>query len=175
MRIVRVHHVTVAVRNIDEARETFARLFDATVSDVGELPAFGALAADVTLDGALLQLVSPLEFDSALQRFLERRGEGVYSVALEVEDLDAALDALAEKGVRVSEPVEVTPGVRSAFVSMAAAHGVSLQLIEHGRAGAPDEGAAPGATEAPAPKPARPRRKVDLRPDDEPDDWSDMQ
>jgi hypothetical protein len=63
-------------------------------------------------------------------RFLERKGEGFYNLALEVDDLEACLAELAERGVKVSEPIEATPGLRSAFVTMAATHGLSIQLVQ---------------------------------------------
>ena len=63
-------------------------------------------------------------------RFLERRGEGFYNLAIEIEDLDDTVRELATQGVRVSEPIELEPGVRTAFVTMAATHGLSVQLVE---------------------------------------------
>jgi hypothetical protein len=66
-------------------------------------------------------------------RFIERRGEGVYNIAVEVEDLDAAVAELAERGVRVSEPVEAAPGLRSAFITMSATGGLSARAGLAGR------------------------------------------
>jgi methylmalonyl-CoA epimerase len=130
MRILRIRHLTLAVRDIDAARAAFETLFGAEVSAAADVAAFGARTQDVTLGESTVELASPIERDGALQRFIERRGEGVYTVALEVADLDAAVAELTARGVRVSDPVEATPGLRSAFVAMSATHGMSVQLVQ---------------------------------------------
>jgi methylmalonyl-CoA epimerase len=129
MRILRIRHLTLAVRDLDAARAAFASLFGAEASDALAVEAFGARTQDVALGESTLQLASPVDRDGALQRFIERRGEGVYTVALEVDDLDAAVAELASKGVRVSDPVEAAPGLRTAFVTALATHGMSVQLV----------------------------------------------
>ncbi len=130
MRIQRIHHVTLAVRDLEQARATFASLFGAEPDEGRDIAAFSARQSDITIGEDMLQLVSPLEPDTPLTRFLDRRGEGFYNIALEVDNLDEAVAELAERGVRVSEPIEASPGVRSAFITMSATHGLSVQLLE---------------------------------------------
>jgi methylmalonyl-CoA/ethylmalonyl-CoA epimerase len=130
MRIRRIHHMTLAVRDLDEARATFEAIFGAEASPTRQIPAFGIEVASLRLGDDELELASTADPDNPLRRFLERKGEGFYNVAVEVEGLDDAVAELAAKGVRVSQPVESEPGVRAAFVTMAATHGLSVQLIE---------------------------------------------
>lgn len=130
MRILGIHHITVAVRDVDTAAATFARMFGATVDHVDVVAAFGVRSADITLGDSTFQLASAADPDNAFARFLERKGEGFYNLALEVEDLDAAVRELHDAGIRMSEPLEATPGVRSAFIAMAATHGISIQLVQ---------------------------------------------
>jgi len=130
MRIKRIHHLTLAVRDTEQARATFETLFGATAEHADAIPAFGVRTRDIAIGEDTLQLASPLERDSALMRFIERKGEGFYNLALEVDDLDAAVAELAARNVRVSDPVEAPPGTWSAFVTMAATHGLSIQLIQ---------------------------------------------
>jgi methylmalonyl-CoA epimerase len=196
MRILRIRHLTLAVRDIDAARAAFETLFGADASAAADVAAFGARTQDVTLGESTVEFASPIERDGALQRFIERRGEGVYTVALEVADLDAAVAELTARGVRVSDPVEATPGLRSAFVAMSATHGMSVQLVQDLapvggiRSGEP-EGPSPrppslggkGQAEADAPDPAEitsagatpsEPKEIDLTPDGwSGDEWSD--
>jgi methylmalonyl-CoA epimerase len=177
MRVLRIRHLTIAVRDVDAAREAFASLFGAEASDAIEIAAFGARTQDVSLGESRLQLVSPRDPQGALQRFIERRGEGVYTVALDVDNLEAAVAELAAKGVRVSEPVESAPGVRTAFVTMSATHGVSIQLVQ--AEAAAEEAASPwttpteaqlAGTAPPEPTELEPKKELDLTPDE----WSDL-
>jgi methylmalonyl-CoA epimerase len=195
MRIIRIRHITLAVRDLELARSSLASLFGADAAEALTVAAFGARTQDLAFGESTLQLVSPVERDGALQRFIERRGEGVYTVALEVDDLDAAIAELAEKGVRVSAPVDAQPGLRTAFVAMSATHGMSVQLVEDSArakeapswerpesppparetAGSKQQGASANET-APADAaetPPPPKRALDLTPD-EWEEWSDV-
>ncbi len=155
MRITRIHHVTIAVRDVDGARITFEQLFGERASEAVRVPAFGVRSATLPLGESTLELASPVAVDNPVMRFLERRGEGFYNIALEVEDLDAAIEELVALGVRVSEPIEPEPGLRSSFVTMAATHGLSVQLVEVVDAGARRTigrtSAAPAPAETPRP------------------------
>lgn len=189
MRILRIRHITLAVRDLDAARSMLGSLFGADAADILRVEAFGARTQDLALGESTVQLVSPIDRDGALQRFIERRGEGVYTVALEVDDLDAAIDELAAKGIRVSAPVDAQPGIRSAFVAASATHGMSVQLIEAigstaaRKPAAPpspkpiDEPPVPGQKSAAVPSspadPPPPKRALDLTPD-EWEEWSDV-
>lgn len=130
MRIKRIHHLTVVVKDVEGARLTFEQLFGERATDAVPIPAFGIRSATLPLGDSTLELATPADLDNPAMRFLERSGEGFYNLALEVDDLDAAIEELVALGVRVSEPIEAERGLRSCFVTMAATHGLSLQLIE---------------------------------------------
>ncbi len=183
MRIKRIHHLTVAVRDLDAARLTFEQLFGVPGERVADVASFGVRVVDMPIGDSVLQLASPVDGDNPVMRFLERKGEGFYNLALEIEDLDETVRELASEGVRVSEPIELGPGVRSAFVTMAATHGLSVQLLEVAELvsqsasqpvgeeaaaapieDAPDEEAERTVSEEGAPPP------LDLTPDE----WSDV-
>ena len=77
--------------------------------------------------------MQPVEEKGRFYEQFKERGEGFFSISIEVDDLDAAVGYLREKGARVSEPEPgIWPGSRVARVSRSSAHGVSLQLIERG-------------------------------------------
>jgi methylmalonyl-CoA/ethylmalonyl-CoA epimerase len=196
MRIKRIHRITLAVRDVDAARATFERLFGAeAAAGATQVPAFGIRALDLRIGDDTLQVAAPLDADNPVMRFLERKGEGFYNIALEVDDLDAAVAELGALGVRVSEPSEAEPGLRSTFVTMSATHGLSIQLVELPRAEAepqptiappvvapepePQPAIAPPAEEttaAPEPVPAKQPAPV-AQPavlDLTPDEWSDI-
>jgi hypothetical protein len=127
------------VHDANRAANTFETLLDERAGVNTRIAEFGVRSVDVPLGDALLQLVSPAEVDTPVQRFLQRKGEGFYNLALEVDDLDGAIRELAALGIKVSAPVEAEPGLRSAFVTMTATHGLSVQLVEIARAeGEPD-------------------------------------
>jgi methylmalonyl-CoA epimerase len=172
MRIKGIHRVTVAVRDLAAARATFERLFGASLQDEAAVPAFDVRAVDLAFGDDTVQLAEPLGADNPVTRFLERKGEGFYNIALEVEDLDGAIAELTAQGVRVSAPVEAEPGLRSSFVAMAATHGLSVQLVERvAEDAAPEAAPSPQRSETAAVAEAEERQQpLDLTPDE----WSDL-
>jgi methylmalonyl-CoA epimerase len=182
MRVLRIRHLTIAVRDIDAAREAFSSLFGAEAAEGVDVSAFGARTQDLSLGASTLQLTSPRDPQGALQRFIERRGEGVYTVALEVDDIDGAVAELEVKGIRVSKPVESASGLRTAFVTMAATHGVSIQLVQDThRAEAPpslrrppEELSSIGPADEPPAAPLEPMPSPKVELDLTPDEWSDL-
>jgi methylmalonyl-CoA/ethylmalonyl-CoA epimerase len=183
MRILGIHHITLAVRDVDEACDTFESLFGVSGGERRAVPAFGVRAVDVRLGGDAIEFAAPMYPDNPVRRFLERKGEGFYALALQVDDIQAAVRELAAKGVRVSAPVESEPGIYSAFVTMSATHGLSIQLVEvagDGDAAAPSFAPPPSAPDAIDPgeagdlpdAPAQPGTPAPL--DLTPDEWSDV-
>ncbi len=86
-----------------------------------------------TLDAgnAFVELVQPLTEDHRIAATIAERGQGMYSISIRVDALDAAVADLRAKGIDVSEPEPgIWPGTRVARVNKAAANGVSIQLIE---------------------------------------------
>ena len=80
----------------------------------------------------MVELIQPYRTDSAVGKFLEKRGEGFHHVAFQVEDLQASLKELKENGVELidEEPRIGAGGMRMAFVHPEGAHGVLTELVE---------------------------------------------
>ena len=87
--------------------------------------------AKLPVGSAFVELAQPLTADHRLARSIDERGPGMFSISVEVDDLDAAVADLRSKGVPVSDAEEgVWRGTRLARINKQAANGVSIQLIE---------------------------------------------
>jgi methylmalonyl-CoA/ethylmalonyl-CoA epimerase len=136
LRIKKIDHVAVAVSDLDAALAAYRQL-------LGVEPSARELVADQQTETALfrvgesaIELVAP-RGNEGLERFLARRGPGLHHLAVEVEDLDAALGELRARGVPLidAEPRIGAGGHRVAFVHPKATGGVLLELVEHTAAG----------------------------------------
>jgi methylmalonyl-CoA epimerase len=126
----KIDHVAIAVKDLGAAVKTFTTNFGFPVERMGELPALHIRRAFLSIGDAWLELLQPTSEANPAAKFLTERGEGMYILSLEVDDLHAAAEALAQKGVKVN--VQSIPnGPRLGFISPKATHGVLLQLIEH--------------------------------------------
>ena len=123
----------MAVENLDDAVETYTRLFGAEVEVRGRMESQGVDAVYLRLGEGRVELVSPLAADTPVGRFLAKRGPGMHHVAFEVDDIRAAVGELAEQGADVIDP-EPRPGLGGhevAFVHPDSMHGVLAEMVGH--------------------------------------------
>ncbi len=131
MEVRDVHHVAMAVEDLDEAVATYERLFGAHVELRGRMDEQGVEAVYLRLGSGRVELVSPLEEDTPVGRFLARRGPGMHHVGFAVEDVAAAVGELAATGVEVIDP-EPRPGLGGHLVSFVhpdSLHGVLAEVV----------------------------------------------
>ncbi len=131
----RIHHVAVAVRDLDEAIATYGRLFGAELEHRDTVSEQGVEAAAVRVGDSRIELLAATDEDTPVGRFLARRGPGMHHVAYEVDDLDAELAELGRQGVELidREPRRGLYGMRVAFVHPDASDGVLAELVSDGR------------------------------------------
>src|SRR5688572_17935681 len=129
-----IHHLGVAVNDLDEALATYTRLFDAELEHRGFLEEQGVEAAAVLVGDGRVELLASLGEDTPVGRFLARRGPGMHHVAYEVADLAAALDHLAAQGAELidAEPRPGLFGLEVAFLHPDSVHGVLAEVVSGG-------------------------------------------
>ena len=131
MKASGIHHVGVAVGDLDAAVETYERLLGGTVERRSRIEDQGVEAACVRVGESRVELLSPLGEDTPVGRFLARRGPGMHHVAYEVADIRAALAELAAAG---AELIDAAPrrgifGLEVAFVHPDSVHGVLSEVV----------------------------------------------
>jgi len=126
-----VHHVAFAVEDLDAAVATYQRLFGARIELRGRMDDQGVEAAYLRIGDGRIELVSALGEDTAVGRFLAKRGPGMHHVAFEVADVAAALRSLASAGAEVIDqaPRPGLGGHEVSFVHPDSVHGVLVEVI----------------------------------------------
>ncbi len=128
-----IAYVGIAVKDIEQAREDFTQKLGSQIIRVGASEIDKVKNTYIALGEDVFELMEPYSPDSTVARFMEKRGEGVQYVGLEVTDLDETVAELRGKGVRFTseEPVEYPNGSRWAFIHPKEMHGVLFALIEN--------------------------------------------
>ncbi|MGM0852811.1 MAG: methylmalonyl-CoA epimerase [Bacillota bacterium] len=101
-----IDHIGVAVRNIDDTISFYENVLGAKLIDRYKSDAKGVESeiAIMEVDGARTELLAPTNNDtSPIARFIKQKGKGVHHIAYRVDDLDAALKELKQKGIRTLE------------------------------------------------------------------------
>jgi methylmalonyl-CoA/ethylmalonyl-CoA epimerase len=129
-----IHHLGVAVTDLDEAIATYESLFGARLEHREELVEQGVVAAAVLVGASRFELVTPTGDDTPVGRFLARRGPGMHHVALEADDLLATLDELEATGAQLIDrvPRRGLFGLEVAFVHPDSVHGVLTEVVASG-------------------------------------------
>jgi methylmalonyl-CoA/ethylmalonyl-CoA epimerase len=134
--LLKIDHVGVAVADLDAAIEFYERAFGMRCvhQEINEEQGVREAMVSVGPDpaGGCVQLLAPLNADSAIAKFLDRNGPGVQQVAYTVADVEAAGAALRERGLRLlyDAPRRGTAGSRINFVHPKDAGGVLIELVE---------------------------------------------
>lgn len=132
MKIRRIDHVAIAVENLDEALPFFTEVLGLRVTHTDLEEGQGVVVAFLPVGDSEIELIEPVDADSGVARFLQRRGAGMHHLCIEVEDLDAAILRLRERGVALIDeaPYLGTGGRRIAFIHPKSAQGVLIELYE---------------------------------------------
>ena len=130
-----IHHLGVAVDDLDAAVTTYERLFGARLEHRDTVSEQGVEAASMRVGESRVELLASLGEETPVGKFLSKRGPGMHHVAFEVEDLDTSLAELERQGAELIDtaPREGLFGLQVAFVHPDSAHGVLAELVSDAR------------------------------------------
>ncbi len=130
-----VHHVGIAVRDLEAAYALYRDALGLRLVKEGEMPSRGVRAAMLAAGGSYLELIQPLDASSPFARFIEEHGEGLHHVALWSDDADGDVAKLRDCGVALDDP-EPREGFtgRLSYLAAEAFDGAQLEVVE------PEEG-----------------------------------
>ncbi len=127
-----IHHIAIAVHDLDAALAFYRDALGLEMTERREAPEEGVEIAFLPTGEGKIELISPLDAEGGVARFLEKRGEGLHHVCLAVEDVEAAMERLREAGALLlnKEPRVNEHGTRYVFVHPKSTNGVLLELYE---------------------------------------------
>jgi len=129
--IERVHHIAIAVCNLEESVALFEKMLGVK-AHIAAVPAQKVVEARLRVgDGAEINLVAADGPESTIAGFIEKRGEGLHHIALEVDDVEAALSEVEAKGIRLIDRTgrEGAAG-RIGFLHPKSLNGVLVELVQ---------------------------------------------
>jgi methylmalonyl-CoA/ethylmalonyl-CoA epimerase len=130
-KITKINHVAIVVEDIERALGFWRDALGLELDHVEDVPSQKAQVAFMPVGDGEVELVRPTDPNTGAGKFLAERGGGMHHLCFEVDDLDAKLEELKAKGVRLinETPVEL-PGRRLAFVHPKSSGGVLVELYQ---------------------------------------------
>jgi methylmalonyl-CoA/ethylmalonyl-CoA epimerase len=128
----RIDHVGVAVDDLEEAISLYEETFEMQLAHRETVESQGVEAVLLDVGDGHVELLRPLGPETAVGKFVEKRGPGLHHVAYAVEDIDAALAALSEAGVKLID-AKARVGIRGsrvAFIHPGSTGSVLTEIVE---------------------------------------------
>ena len=129
---MKIDHIGIATRGMDEAAKFYREVLGLEIAETEEVPEQKVRVAMLPIGESRIELLEATSDDSPITRFLERRGPGIHHIAVRVDDIQAALTDLKQKGARLidQEPRQGAGGCLVAFVHPSSTGGVLLELVQ---------------------------------------------
>ena len=132
MSDIKINHLAVVVEDVEQSLEFWRDGLGLPMGgEIEDVPAEEVKIAFLDLGGSHIELVQPITEESGIAKYLEKRGQGLHHMCLEVSDIEATLADLTEKGYRlINDTPRERDGKKYAFVHPKSTGGVLLELYE---------------------------------------------
>ncbi len=129
--VKKINHVAIVVSDIDQALSFWRDALGLELHHTEDVPSQKSIVAFLPVGDSEVELVKPTSDDSGVAKFLAERGGGMHHLCFEVDDIEARLAEMKEKGVRLinETPMEL-PGRKMAFIHPKSTGGVLVELYE---------------------------------------------
>jgi len=132
MKAIKIDHLGIAVKDVAEAESLFRDVLGLKLSRAETIEDQKVSTAIFSLGDIGVELMESTSPDGPVARFIEKRGEGIQHLAIQVDNLEKAIEELKEKGIRLidEQPRTGASGSRIAFLHPKSTFGVLIELME---------------------------------------------
>ena len=130
--IKKIDHIGVAVKDLNEGIRFYRENLGLAIERIEEVKEQKVKFAFIPLGESIIELLQSTDPNGPIAKFIEKRGEGIHHIALEVDDVEGFLQKLKERGVQLidEKPRIGAHGMKIAFLHPRSANGVLLELCE---------------------------------------------
>jgi methylmalonyl-CoA/ethylmalonyl-CoA epimerase len=132
MKILQIDHLGIAVASIKERKNFWTDVLGLSLTGTETVPEQKVTTAFLPVGESEIELLESTAPDGPIAGYLEKRGEGIQHVAFRVEDIEAALEELKAKGIKLidDKPRRGAGGAKIAFLHPKATNGILVELCE---------------------------------------------
>jgi len=128
----KIEHIGIAVKDLEKANELYSLLLGESPYKQEAVESENVMTSFFRTGESKIELLAATSEDSAIHKFIEKRGEGIHHIAFEVEDIIASMSDLKKKGFRLlmDEPKEGADNKLICFIHPKSANGVLVELCQ---------------------------------------------
>ena len=128
----KVEHIGIAVKDLRNANQLFERLFNQSNYKLEKLESEGVSTSFFKVGETKIELLEATNENSAISKFIEKRGEGIHHIAFEVEDIDAEMQRLKAEGFQLIQqnPKDGADNKKICFLHPKSTNGVLIELCQ---------------------------------------------
>ena len=129
---MKLEHIGIAVKNLDDSNSLFAKLFNQSHYKIETVESEGVKTSFFQVGDAKIELLEGSNEDSAISKFIAKRGEGIHHIAFEVEDIESEIDRLSKEGFILinKSPKDGADNKKIAFLHPKSSNGVLIELCQ---------------------------------------------
>jgi len=127
-----IDHIGIAVKDLDERVIYYSNVLGMKVINVEEVASEEVKVAFIDAGNTHIELLEPLTKESAIYKFLEKRGEGIHHIALAVTDIEQEMERMRAEGARLlsDKPKIGAGGAKVVFIHPKSSYGVLYELVD---------------------------------------------
>lgn len=129
---MKIEHIGIAVKDMETSNELFAKLFNKPSYKIEEVESEGVMTSFFMVGESKIELLQATNPDSAIAKFIDKKGEGMHHIAFEVEDIEAEIERLKSEGFKMIHevPKDGADNKRIAFLHPKSTNGVLVELCQ---------------------------------------------
>ena len=133
--MMKIDHIGIAVKSLAQAVKVYEQAVGLELAGYDEVDEQGVRVAMLNIGESRIELLEPTRPDSPVGKFMTKRGEGIHHIAVQVDNIEEALERLKSAGVRLIDetPKRGAHNTRVAFIHPSSTHGVLMELVEHAK------------------------------------------
>lgn len=128
----KIEHLGIAVKNLEEANKTYSKLFNQEPYKLEVVESEGVSTSFFKVGDNKIELLEATNPNSAIAKYIDKKGEGIHHVAFDVDDIYAEMDRLRKEGFTIlnEEPKKGADNKLVCFIHPKSANGVLIELCQ---------------------------------------------
>lgn len=128
----KIEHIGIAVKNLENANQLFSKLFGKDHYKVEKVESEGVSTSFFMMGETKIELLEATKPDSAIAKFIEKKGEGIHHIAYDVEDIYAEIERLKKEGFEIinDKPKEGADNKLICFLHPKSTNGILVELCQ---------------------------------------------